>query len=174
MTRKVAKYGALGIIAMASTLHIAAASAGPCAREIAEFRSSLPPEKHGEPTFVGTAPQAIGAQLGRQPTRESVERAMKQAQAQIVAVLAQAEALDSEGKRSECRVAIAKAQILLNPGLRIRFGSGESVEPVARGDLATIAINDAIGDARVSMSSTGGAVDCVRPDAIENPQELGV
>jgi len=39
MTRKV--YGALGIIALASTLCIAPASAGPCAGEVADFRSSL-------------------------------------------------------------------------------------------------------------------------------------
>jgi hypothetical protein len=115
MTRKVLKYGALGIITIASTLHIATAIAGPCAREITDFRSSLPHSKNGEATFVGTAPQSIDAQLEHQPTRESVERAKKQAQALIMTVLAQAEALDSEGKRTECRDAIAKARILLNP-----------------------------------------------------------
>jgi hypothetical protein len=115
MTRKVLKCGALGIIAIASTLRLATASAGPCAGEIAEFQSSLPRDKNGEPAFVGTAPQSIDAQLEHQPTRESVERAKKLARAQIVAVLAQAEALDSEGKRNECRNAIAKAKLLLNP-----------------------------------------------------------
>jgi hypothetical protein len=113
MTRKV--YGALGIIALASTLCIATASAGPCAGEIADFRSSLSRDKNGEPTFIGTAPQSISAQLEHQPTRESVEHAKKQAQVQILMVVTQAEALDSEGKKSECTNALAKAKLLLNP-----------------------------------------------------------
>ena len=113
MTRKV--YGAWRVIAIGSTLRIATASAGPCAWEIADFRSSLSRDKNGEPTFIGTAPQSIGAQLEHQPTRESVERAKKRAQAQILMVVTQAEAIDSEGKKSECRNALAKAKLLLNP-----------------------------------------------------------
>jgi cyanate permease len=113
MTPKV--WGALAIIAIASTLRIAAASAGPCAGEIADFRSSLSRDKNGDLTFVPAAPQTIGAQLAHQPTRQSVERAKKQAQAQLLTVVAQAEALDSEGKQGECRNALAKAKLLLNP-----------------------------------------------------------
>jgi hypothetical protein len=113
MTRKV--YGALGIITLTSTLCVAIASAGPCTGEIADFRSSLSRDENGEPTFIGTAPQSIAAQLEHQPTRESVERAKKQAQTQILMVVTQAEALDSEGKKSECRNALAKAKLLLNP-----------------------------------------------------------
>jgi hypothetical protein len=104
MTRKV--YGALGIIALASTLCIATASAGPCAGEIADFRGFLSRDKNGEPTFIGTAAQSIGAQLEHQPT---------QARAQILMVVAQAEALDSEGKQSECGNARAKTKLLLIP-----------------------------------------------------------
>jgi hypothetical protein len=114
MTRKV--IGALAIIAIASTFRVAMATAGPCAGEIADIRSSLSRDKIGDPSFVGTAPQSIGAQLSHQPTRESVERAKKQAQTQILAVVTQAEAFDSEGKRSECRHALAIAKLLLNPG----------------------------------------------------------
>jgi hypothetical protein len=76
----------------------------------------LPFARHnGEPTFIGTAPQSIGAQLEHRPTRESLEHAKKQAQAQILMVVTQVEALDSEGKQSECRNALAKAKLLLNP-----------------------------------------------------------
>jgi hypothetical protein len=116
MARKA--YGALGIIAIASTLRIATASAGPCAGDIMDFRSSLSLDKDGDPTFVGTAPQSIGAQLEHQPTRDSVERAKKQAQAQILTVFMEAEAFDSQGKETECRQALAKAKLLLNPGLQ--------------------------------------------------------
>jgi hypothetical protein len=90
----------LAIIAIASTLRIAAARAGPCAGEIADFRSSLSRDKNGEPRFVATAPQSIGTQLADQPTRQSVEWAKKEAQAQLFGRLwRQAEALDSEGKQ---------------------------------------------------------------------------
>jgi hypothetical protein len=106
--------GALGIIARASTLCIATANAAPCAGEIADVRSSPSRDKNGEP-FVGTAPQSIAAQLEHQPTRESVDHAKKQAQAQILIVVTQAEALDSEGKKSECRNALTKAKLRLNP-----------------------------------------------------------
>jgi hypothetical protein len=116
MARKA--YGALGIIAIASTLRIATASAGSCAGDITDFRSSLSLDKNGEPTFVGTAPQSIGAQLEHQPTRDSVERAKKQARAQILTVVMEAEAFDSQGKQTECRQALAKAKLLLNPGLQ--------------------------------------------------------
>ena len=57
MTCIIPKYGALGIVAIALTLSIATASAGPCAGEIAEFQNALPRDKNGNPTFVGTAPQ---------------------------------------------------------------------------------------------------------------------
>jgi hypothetical protein len=115
MTCIIPKYGALGIVAIALTLSIATASAGPCAGELAEFQNALPRDKNGNPTFVGTAPQSIGAQLEHQPTRASVERAKKEAQTQILTALAQAEALDSGGKRSECMDAIARVKLLLNP-----------------------------------------------------------
>jgi hypothetical protein len=115
MTRNVIKYGALGIVAIASILNIATASAGPCAAEIMAFENALPRDKNGELAFIGTAPQSIDAQLEHQPTRDSVERAKRQSQTLVVMVLAQAEAFDSEGKSRECADAIAKARRLLSP-----------------------------------------------------------
>jgi hypothetical protein len=115
MTCDIPKYGTLTIVAIVSVLNIGMASAGPCTDEIAKFQNALPRDKNGEPAFVGTAPQSIGAQLEHQPTRVSVERAKKQAQAQIYSVLAQAEASNSEGKQGECKDAIARAKLLLNP-----------------------------------------------------------
>jgi hypothetical protein len=115
MTCKALRHGVVGIIAMASTLHIATASAGPCSGEITEFQNSLPRDKNGEFSFIASMPQSIDAQLEHQPTRESVERAKRQAQDQVMRALAQAEALDSEGRRNECGDAIAKARHLLNP-----------------------------------------------------------
>jgi hypothetical protein len=62
MASCILRSGALGSIAIASILNVGAASAGPCTREIAEFQNALPRDVNGEPTFVGTAPQSIGAQ----------------------------------------------------------------------------------------------------------------
>jgi hypothetical protein len=115
MTCDIPKYGALAIVAIVSILNIRTASAGACTEEIAKFQNALPRDENGEPTFVGTAPQSIGAQLEHQPTQISVERAKKEAQNQIFRALAQAQALDSQGRPSECKDAIARAKILLNP-----------------------------------------------------------
>ena len=108
MTRKA--YGALGIIAIASTLRIATASAGPCAGEITEFRSSLSQDKNGEPTFVGTAPQSIGAQLEHQPTPASVEQAEARLQKKFAAAMARAKRYDAQGNRLGCTRELAKAK----------------------------------------------------------------
>jgi hypothetical protein len=115
MKRNILKYGSPAIVAIVSILNIGTASAGPCTEEIAKFQNALPRDENGEPTFIGTAPQSIGAQLEHQPTRISVERAKKEAQSQIFKALAQAQALDSQGRSSECRDAIQRAKILLNP-----------------------------------------------------------
>lgn len=52
MTLKTSRYGALVIVAIVSTLRIGTATAGPCAKEINAFRSSLSHDANGEPTFV--------------------------------------------------------------------------------------------------------------------------
>ncbi len=69
MKRNVRRLGASGI-AIALMLHVATANAALCAGQIVAFRGSLPHDRNGEPTFVGTARQSISAQLEHQPTRE--------------------------------------------------------------------------------------------------------
>ena len=104
-----------GIVMIALIVGVAHANAGSCAVEIASFRSSLPQDKNGEAAFVARAPQSIAAQLEHQPTRESVERAKKQAQAHLVTVLTRAEELDSQGSQTECWQMLAQAKLLLRP-----------------------------------------------------------
>jgi hypothetical protein len=115
MTRNILTYGAPLIVAIVATLSIGRANAESCTEEIAKFQNALPRDENGEPTFVGTAPESIGAQLEHQPTPISVERAKKDAQSQIFRALAQAKTLDSQGRPRECREAIARAKLLLNP-----------------------------------------------------------
>jgi hypothetical protein len=99
---------------IASALPIVPAHAGPCGVEVSEYRNSLP--QHGlAEDAVGSAPQSVSAQLSRQPTPASVERARKGAMASVTAALAEAEKLDAEGNQSACEDALAKAKLLANP-----------------------------------------------------------
>ncbi len=102
-------------LAMASGLRAASALAGPCGWEVGELRRSLPRDETGDRSFVGTAPQSIAAQLEHQPTRQSVENAKRNARAHIMIVLARAEAFDASGRPNECRDALLRARLLLNP-----------------------------------------------------------
>jgi hypothetical protein len=91
--------------------HAASANAGGCAGEIAGLEQSL----RENPGAIGTARQSIGAQLEHQPTPASVESAKNNAKAEIVAILAEARALDAQGRQDACAEAVARAKILLNP-----------------------------------------------------------
>lgn len=112
MNHPVAATFVFAIISLAPALP---ASAGPCGEEVAAFRQTLPLNQKGAPAAVGTAPQTVGAQLGHQPTPETVERARQDAQSEVATVLAQAETLDAAGKQDECRDALARAKLLVNP-----------------------------------------------------------
>lgn len=103
------------VAAVAASLGAAPASAGSCAAEIAQFRQSLHQTENSGTAVVGSGPQSIGAQLEHQPTPASVERAKRNAKAQILALLAQAELFDAQGRRAECRQALQRANLLLNP-----------------------------------------------------------
>jgi hypothetical protein len=96
----------------ALVLDIAAAHAGPCSDEIASLQTAARQLVHN-PAAGPSAPQSIGAQLGRQPTPESVRRAQGEAQSRLAAALARAGALDAEGKQAQCMQAATEAKRLL-------------------------------------------------------------
>jgi hypothetical protein len=93
-------------------LSIASGHAGPCSDAIAQVKVAAS-QSTGNPAAGPTAQQSIGAQLGRQPTPESVQRAEEGAQTKFAAVLARAQALDAEGKATECMQAVTEAKLLL-------------------------------------------------------------
>lgn len=110
MTRSVT---AALVIGAALGLSLAAAHAGPCSKEIAEFQEAV--RHSGKNADAGpTAPQSIGAQLGHQPTPSSVGRAEDRAEATFAAALSRATALDAEGKRAECLQALAEARAMFD------------------------------------------------------------
>ena len=88
------------------------AHASACADEIAQLSersASLQPQAGA----ALSAPQSIGAQLGHQPTPESVQRAEEGAWSNLATLLARAEALDADGKQAECMATVANARRIL-------------------------------------------------------------
>jgi hypothetical protein len=75
-------------------LTIGSAGAGPCSREIAQIEHVM---RHPGANIGPTNPQSVGAQLQRQPTKASVARAIKRADARYYRTMARARALDAKG-----------------------------------------------------------------------------
>jgi hypothetical protein len=103
------------LIASTAFLGLGAASAraGPCSIEIAQFEQAVR-QSANNPNAGPVAPQSIGAQVDRQPTPGSVQRAEDRAQAAFDAALARAKRLDSQGNRAGCRRALAAAKRMYN------------------------------------------------------------
>jgi hypothetical protein len=100
---------------IAATLLVSTASvqAGPCTADIAQFENTVrssPAHRLAGPT----GQQTVAAQLGRQPTPDSVRRAEEQAQAGFEAALAHAKALDTQGREAECAQALRDARLMLD------------------------------------------------------------
>jgi hypothetical protein len=85
----------------------------PCSREIAQFEQIVR-QSAGSPNAGPMAPQSIGAQLDRQPTPGSVQRAEERAQATFAATMARAKRLDARGDRVGCKRALAAAKRMYN------------------------------------------------------------
>jgi hypothetical protein len=88
------------------------AHAAACRDEIAHLQQAAR-RVANNPDAGPTGRQSVGAQLGHQPTPESVSQAEKQAQSRFAAVLARARALDARGKVAQCKRAVADARRML-------------------------------------------------------------
>jgi hypothetical protein len=85
------------------------AHAGPCSIEIAQFERAVR-QSAGNPSAGPTAPQSIGAQIGRQPTPGSIKQAEARAQTAFEAALARSKRFDAQGNRAGCTKALADAK----------------------------------------------------------------
>jgi hypothetical protein len=85
------------------------AHAATCRDEIARLQSAAR-RVATNPDAGPAAPQSVGAQLGHQPTPESVKQAEKQAQSRFAAILARARALDARGRHAQCMHAVTDAR----------------------------------------------------------------
>ena len=97
--------GPLAIIALLSSGSFA--HAGPCTAEIAQIQQQM----NADNTSVSegpSAPQTIGAQLGRQPTPATVQSAEREASAFAQAALDNVRKADDSGNAAVCSEALAK------------------------------------------------------------------
>ncbi len=91
-------------------LNTVCAWAGPCSSDIAQIESAL---RRPGGDIGPSDPQGLGAQLHRQPTPGSVQRAENTAVADLDAALARARAFDTDGKRAECSEAVKAIKDLI-------------------------------------------------------------
>jgi hypothetical protein len=102
-------YLTAAFVALAAlTLCVVPAQAGPCSAAIAQFEAAVR-QSAGNPFAGPLAPQTIGAQMNREPTRSSLKRAKARAQASFAAALARAKRLNARGDAS-CSRALARAE----------------------------------------------------------------
>jgi hypothetical protein len=106
---------AYAIFIAGSTLVLRAASAdvGSCTSGIAQLKGIV--RSSGSNRAFGlTAPQSIEAQLGHQPTAESVMLAKKQAQIEFQEKIAHAEKAAAQGNDAECMRALGDAKLMFD------------------------------------------------------------
>jgi hypothetical protein len=94
-------------------VNVAPVHATPCGEEIARFENAVRASQSNQDAGP-TARQSVDAQLGRQPTPESVERGDAKAQAAFDAAMARAKRLDAEGKSAECLDTLGQAKQMYN------------------------------------------------------------
>ena len=93
-------------------LTAAPAWAGPCSNAIAQLEGTVN-RSATHPNIELTLPQTVGAQLGHQPTPDSIEQARKQAHSIFAEILARAKRLDRTGNRADCMQAVRDARNLI-------------------------------------------------------------
>jgi hypothetical protein len=98
------------VASIALGLAITSAHASACSDEIVQLEKAMSEKRAAA---APTAPQSIGAQLGHQPTPESMRRAEAAATTGVDDILNRAKTLDAEGKTKECMDLVATARLRL-------------------------------------------------------------
>jgi hypothetical protein len=101
------------VVVAAICVSTVSALAGPCTADISQLENTV---RNSTPNPVAgpTGQQTIAAQLGRQPTPESVAQAEEQAKARVESTLSRARALDTQGRGAESKRALREARLLLD------------------------------------------------------------
>ena len=100
----------IGTASAALFFGAAVAHSGPCTARIAQLEQQI--SVAPGPETGPTAPQTIGAQLHRQPTPGTVERAQRVANTDADAALDRAREADAAGNADGCNTAIGEAMRL--------------------------------------------------------------
>jgi hypothetical protein len=100
------------IVSIILGLGVASAAASPCTEEIAQLEQALQ-QTGNNLAGAPTGQQSVGAQLGYQPTPDSVREAEQASKQGIVAILNRAKAFDAEGKTKECMELVSNAKLRL-------------------------------------------------------------
>jgi hypothetical protein len=105
---------AVFFIALALWLNSGLAQAGPCTADISQFEATIH-QSAGDPFAGLSARQSVNAQLGHQPTPESVQQANERLKSQFSAAMARAKRYDAQGNRSGCTRALNAAKKMFIP-----------------------------------------------------------
>jgi len=89
------------------------ALAGPCTADISQLENTIR-NSATNPLAGPTGQQTIAAQLGHQPTPDSVRQAEEQASEKVESTLSRAKVLDAQGRGAECERALHEARLLLD------------------------------------------------------------
>ena len=100
------------IVSIALGLGVSLAVASPCTEQIAQLEQAIQ-QSGNNPAAGPTARQSVGAQLGYQPTPESVRDAELASKKRLVAILNRAKAFAAKGKSKECMELVATARLRL-------------------------------------------------------------
>jgi hypothetical protein len=101
-------------VGIALWLNTGMAQAGPCTADISRFEATVH-QSMGDPFAGLTAPQSVDAQLGHQPTLQSIHRADQRLKSRFSEAMARAKWYDAQGNRSACTRALNTAKKIYIP-----------------------------------------------------------
>jgi hypothetical protein len=105
---------AVFFVGVAFWLNTGIAQAGPCTADLSQFEATVH-RSAGDPLAGLTARQSVDAQLGHQPTPQSIHQADQHLKSRFSAAMARAKRYDAEGNRSGCTRALNAAKKIYIP-----------------------------------------------------------
>jgi hypothetical protein len=105
---------AVFVVGVALWLNAAIAQAGPCTADISQFEATVH-QSAGDPLAGLTARQSVNAQLGHQPTPQSVHQADQRLKSRFSAAMTRAKRYDAQGNHSGCARALDAAKKIYIP-----------------------------------------------------------
>jgi hypothetical protein len=103
------------VLCATCSMSAGAAQAESCTQQVDQFQATIQQQSPTGPIDEPTAPETTGAKLGHQPTPSSVEAAESSAKSRLASLLAEAKALDAQGKTAACMESLSEAKDILAP-----------------------------------------------------------